>query len=156
MTYIGTLPKLRKILRILSNKWSFLKIINRLKHVFNPNLGGREGGEGASISSNSNGGISDFRISHQSLIKGNCHNSRTRDDIGMKLGSVTKLDKRNKTTPNKLTITLCRKIVTSLQFFQFTINSEQSRSGIPDAYSVKLIFSLIVTFHLTKTKNRTK
>ena len=69
-------------------------------------------GEGASILSNSNGGISNFRISRQSLIKGNCHNSRTRDDNGMKLGSVTKLDKSKKTTPNKLTITLCRNIVT--------------------------------------------
>ena len=42
--------------------------------------------------------ISDFRISSQSLIKENCHNSRTSDDIDMKLGTVTKLDKRNKTT----------------------------------------------------------
>ena len=45
-----------------------------------------------------NGVISDFRISSQSLIKENCHNSRTSDDIDMKLGTVTKLDKRNKTT----------------------------------------------------------
>ena len=45
---------------------------------------------------NSDGGISDFRISGQSLIKENCHNSRTSDDIAMKLGLVTKLYKRNK------------------------------------------------------------
>ena len=44
----------------------------------------------------SDGGISDFRISGQSLIKENCHNSRTSDDIDMKLGPVIKLDKRNK------------------------------------------------------------
>ena len=50
---------------------------------------------------NSHGGISDFRISGQSLIKGNCHNSRTSDDIDMKLGPVTKLDKRNKTILKK-------------------------------------------------------
>ena len=37
--------------------------------------------------------ISDFRISGQFLIKVN----RTNDDIEMKLGPVTKLDKRNKT-----------------------------------------------------------
>ena len=38
-------------------------------------------------------------FSGQSLIKrDNCHNSRTSDDIDMKLGSVTKLDKRNKAT----------------------------------------------------------
>ena len=33
-----------------------------------------------------------------SLIKENCHNSRTSDDIDMKLGPVIKLHKRNKTT----------------------------------------------------------
>ena len=42
---------------------------------------------------NSDGGISGFRISGQSLIKENCHNSRTSDDIDMKLRPVTKLDK---------------------------------------------------------------
>ena len=46
-------------------------------------------------------GISDFWISGQSLIKGNCHNSRTSDGIDMKLGPVTKLDKGNKTKPKK-------------------------------------------------------
>ena len=46
-------------------------------------------------------GISDFRISGQSLIKENCHNSRNSDDIDMKLGSVTNLDKRNKTLSKK-------------------------------------------------------
>ena len=49
-------------------------------------------------------GISDFRISGQSLIKENCHNSRTSDDIDMKLGPVTKLDKRNKTTSKKIDV----------------------------------------------------
>ena len=49
-------------------------------------------------------GISDFRISGQSLIKESCHNSRTRDDIDMKLGPVTKLDKRNKTTSKKVDV----------------------------------------------------
>ena len=53
------------------------------------------------IGENSDRGISDFRISGQSLIKVNCHNSRTRDDIDIKLGPVTKLDKRNKTTSKK-------------------------------------------------------
>ena len=49
-------------------------------------------------------GISDFRISGQSLIKENCHNSRTSHDIDMKLGPVTKLDKRNKTTSKKFVV----------------------------------------------------
>ena len=39
---------------------------------------------------NSDGGISDFRISGKSLINKNCHNSRTSDDFDMKLGSVIK------------------------------------------------------------------
>ena len=50
------------------------------------------------IGQNSDGGISDFRISGQSLIKENCRNSRTSDDIDMKLGPVTKLDKIIKPT----------------------------------------------------------
>ena len=54
------------------------------------------------IGQNSNGGISDFWISVQFLIKENCHNSRTSDDIDMKLEPVTKLDKRNKTTSKKI------------------------------------------------------
>ena len=47
---------------------------------------------------NSDAGISDFQISGQSLLKENCHNSRTSDDVDMKLGSVTKIDKKNRTT----------------------------------------------------------
>ena len=31
-------------------------------------------------------------------MKENCHNSRTSDDIDMKLGPVTKIDNTNKTT----------------------------------------------------------
>ena len=54
------------------------------------------------IGKNSNGNIPDFRISGQSLIKRNCHNSRTIDDIDMELGPATKLDKRSKTTSKKI------------------------------------------------------
>ena len=50
---------------------------------------------------NSDGGISDFQISGQSLIKINYQNSWTSDDTDMKLWPVTKLDKRNKMTPKK-------------------------------------------------------
>ena len=53
------------------------------------------------IGQNSDGGISIFQISGQFLIKGNCHNSRTNDDVYMTLGPVAKLDKRNKTTAIK-------------------------------------------------------
>ena len=50
---------------------------------------------------NSDGDTSDFQISGQSLVKVNCYNSRTSNDTDMKLGPVTKLDKRNKTTSKK-------------------------------------------------------
>ena len=60
-----------------------------------------------------------FRVCNKSLIIGNCHNSRTSDDIDMKLGKATKCRKGNKTTPKKFDDTSCRKIVTSLSFFQF-------------------------------------
>ena len=67
--------------------------------------------------------ISDYRISAQSLIKENCHNSRTRDDIDMKLGPVTKLDKRNKTTSKKFDVDVmsenCDVIVIFRIFGQF-------------------------------------
>ena len=56
------------------------------------------------IGQKSDGGIYDFPISVQSLIKVNCPNSRTSDDIDMKLGPVTKIDKRNKTTSKDLTM----------------------------------------------------
>ena len=53
------------------------------------------------IGQNSDGSISDFRISGQSLIKENLHKSGSSDDVGMKLGPVTNLNKRNKTTSKK-------------------------------------------------------
>ena len=63
------------------------------------------------IGQNSYGGTSDFQISHmgvlpisrflESLIKKNCQNSRTNNDIDMKFGPVTQLDKRNTATSKK-------------------------------------------------------
>ena len=98
--------------------------------------------------------ISGFPVN---LVKVNCHNSRNSDDINMKFGPVTKLDKRNKTiSKKKLTMTPYRKTVTSLSFFQFMANLDQSGSRIPDAQPVEVIFSSTVTFYLTKTENRTK
>ena len=108
------------------------------------------------IGQNSDRGISDFGISGQSLITENCHNSRTSDDIDMKLGPVTKPDKRDKATSKKLTMTSCQKIVTSLSFFGFLTNLEQSRDWIPDIESAKVMFSVIVTYFLTTPENRTK
>ena len=51
------------------------------------------------IGQHSDRGISDFRISGQSLIKENCDNFS--EDIDIKLEPVTKLDTRNKTMSNK-------------------------------------------------------
>ena len=98
--------------------------------------------------------ISGFPVN---LVKVNCHNSRNSDDINMKFGPVTKLDKRNKTiSKKKLTMMPYRKTVTSLSFFQFMANLDQSGNRIPDAQPVEVIFSSTVTFYLTKTENRTK
>ena len=69
----------------------------------------------------------------------------------MKLGPVTKLDKRNKIKSKKY-----YKIVTSLSFFGFLANLEQSGGRISEIESAKVIFSVIRTFCLTKTENRTK
>ena len=50
----------------------------------------------------------------------------------------------------------CREFVTSLSFFGFLANLEQSGGRIPDTECAKVMFSVIVTFCLTKTENRTK
>ena len=63
----------------------------------------------------------------------------------MKLGPVTKLDKKNRTTSKKMTITSYRKIVMSWPFFQFTANLEQSGSHILDPLSVNLILQKLKT-----------
>ena len=60
--------------------------------------GGGDSPHSLDIGPNSDGGMSDFQISGQFHIKGN----RTSDDIDMKLGSVTNVEKRNKTTSKKL------------------------------------------------------
>ena len=53
-------------------------------------------------------------------------------------------------------MTSCQTIVTSLSFFLFMANFEQSRSRIPGAEFGKVMFSKTVTCYLTKTENRTK
>ena len=74
----------------------------------------------------------------------------------MKCPLVTRSDKRNMTASKKFEMTSCQQIVTSLSFLQFMANLKQSGTRIPDAWSVKLTFLLIITFYLTKTENRTK
>ena len=47
-------------------------------------------------------------------------------------------------------------IVTSLSFFGFLANLEQSGGRIPDTESAKVMFSVIVTFALQKLKTELK
>ena len=76
------------------------------------------------IGQNADGGISNFQISGQSLIKRNCHKSSTSDDIDMKLGSVTKLDKWNKTMSKKFDDDVMSKNCDVIAIAQFTANLE--------------------------------
>ena len=103
------------------------------------------------ILGNTQTGYFQFPDSGQSVLKENYHNSRNSDDIDMKPGPVTKLDKRNKTKSKKY-----HKIVTSLSFFGFLANLEQSGGRISETESAKVILSVIRTFCLTETENRTK
>ena len=76
----------------------------------------------------------------------------------MKLGPVTKEreTRETKQCQKHLTMTPCRKIVTSLSFFGFLVNLWQSRGRIVDKKFAKAMFSVIVTFSLMKTENITK
>ena len=84
-------------------------------------------------------GISDFRIFTQSLKNEYCYNSRTSNDIDIKLTALTKLGQRNTTKSKKLTTTSCRQIVTSF-FFWFMANLEQSGSRIGRMFCNTYIF----------------
>ena len=46
--------------------------------------------------------------------------------------------------------------MTPLSFFGFLVNLEQSGGRIPDTESAKIMFSVIGTFFLTETENKTK
>ena len=74
----------------------------------------------------------------------------------MKLGSVTKLDKRKTATSKKFDNYVMSGNWDIIVFFQFMVNLQPSESQIPETWSIKLTFSLIVTFHLTKPENKTK
>ena len=74
----------------------------------------------------------------------------------MELAPVTKIDKENTTTSKKIDDDVISKNCDVIAIFQFTANLEQSGSRISDVQSVKCIFSLKVTFYLTKTENKTK
>ena len=60
------------------------------------------------IGQNSDGTISDFQISGQAFIEENCHNSRTSNDIDVKLELVTKLEKKTRQYQKTLMMALYR------------------------------------------------
>ena len=93
------------------------------------------------IGQNSDCGISDFQISGQSLIKQNCHDSRTNDDIDMKLGPVTRLDKKNKVTAKKFDDDVMSENCDVTVIFLFMMYLELRGSRISDAESAKVMFS---------------
>ena len=53
-------------------------------------------------------------------------------------------------------MTSCQQIITSLSLFGFMANLKQSGRWIPDIWSVKITFLLIVTFILDKLKTELK
>ena len=73
-------------------------------------------------------------ISGQSLKRENCHNSRTSNDIDIRLGPVTKLDKKNTATSKKIDNDVM----------------PANWDVVPDAWFVKLTLSLTIAFYLTK------
>ena len=64
----------------------------------------------------------------------------------MKIELAAKPDKRNMAKLKKMMMTLCQKIMTSLSFFRFVANLEQSGSRTLETWSIRLTFSLIVAF----------
>ena len=75
--------------------------------TLNPNLGGGGGVEVIpNLPQSPESGWNS--ISDYSLTNKNCYNSRTSNDTEMKLGPVTKLDKINMTTTNKMMLTSSR------------------------------------------------
>ena len=88
------------------------------------------------------------------------HNPRTSHDIDMKLGPVTKLEKKNTTMSKQFdddTISAsCDVIVCFLIYGQFAaIWKLDSRRMVYKTYA-PINISSIVTFYLTETQNRTK
>ena len=100
------------------------------------------------------GDYSNFHISGESFINENGHNSRASQGIDMKFDPTTKLETR----PRRkiLTMTLCQQILTFLSFFYLWPICSHLEKQISEVWSEKLIFSLIITFHLTKSENGTK
>ena len=73
----------------------------------------------------------------------------------MKLGPVTKLDKRNKTTSKTFGNNIMSGNCDVFDIVIFPINAQFGAIQKLDAGHI-VTFSLIVTFYLTKTENRNK
>ena len=74
----------------------------------------------------------------------------------MKHGPVTKLDKRNMATSKKFDGDVLSANFDVIVIFPIYGQSGAIRRPHAGRMSVKLTFSLIATFYLTKTENRTK
>ena len=125
-----------RILEYYSIKYIFIRNISAKFSTYNSP-------QSPDIGQNSDGNISDFWFSDQSLINKNCHNLRTSNDIDMKLGPVTNFDKRNKTMLKNLIMMLCRYSTRSASFFQFMTDFEQSRSLILNALFIFININLL-------------
>ena len=68
----------------------------------------------------------------------------------MKLGAVTRLHKRNTSTSKNFDDNVMLVNCDVIVFFRFTANLQPSRNRIPDSWSIKLTYSLIVTFYPTE------
>ena len=89
--------------------------------------------ESPDIGQNFNGGVSDFQISGQPFIEENCHNSRTSNDFDVKLGPVTKLEKKTRQYKKSLTsryIGICEVIVIFRIYGQFGAVRKSESGGI--------------------------
>ena len=74
-----------------------------------------------------------FPISGQSLTNKNCHNSKTSNDIDLRLGPATKIERKTRQRQTNFTMTSCQQIVMSRLIFPFIANLEQSESRIPES-----------------------
>ena len=104
----------------------------------------------------SNEGISNFQISGQSFIKENCDNSRTGNDIDMKLGPVTKLKKTKHDNVKKLDddkMFINCDITVILSIYEPTGAIQKLDSGCTEC---KIYISKTVTFYFTKIESSIK
>ena len=112
--------------------------------------------QSSDIGQNSDREIFDSRISSQSLIQRNCRNSRTSDDVDMKLGSATKRNKKNKITSKIFgddVMSENRDVIAIFLIFGQFGEIQKPDSG---CIVCKTYIFINSNFYLTKTENRTK